>query len=76
MTQHGDTAQAKAGQRIALTVAAVGVLWVLVTIIGREYDWSNRTRALFDLAALGGFAFALWQTFQLWRARRNDKGES
>ncbi|WP_322892723.1 MULTISPECIES: DUF5337 domain-containing protein [unclassified Yoonia] len=76
MTQHGNTAEAKAGQRVALTVAAVGVLWVLVTIIGREYGWSNRTRALFDLAALAGFGFALWQTFQLWRARRNDKGET
>lgn len=76
MAQHGNTAQAKAGQRVALTLAAVGVVYVLVTLIGREYGWSNRTMALFDLAALGGFSFALWQTFQLWRARRNDGGGS
>lgn len=76
MARHGDTSEAKAGQRVALTVAAVGVLWVLVTMIGSEYGWSNRTRAVFDLAALAGFGFALWQTYQLWRSRRNDKGEN
>ncbi|WP_322892067.1 MULTISPECIES: DUF5337 domain-containing protein [unclassified Yoonia] len=76
MARHGDTSEAKAGQRVALTVAAVGVLWMLATMIGSEYGWSNRTRAVFDLAALAGFGFALWQTFQLWRTRRNDKGEN
>jgi threonine/homoserine/homoserine lactone efflux protein len=76
MAQHGQTSEAKAGQRVALTVAAVGVLWVLANLIGRQYGWSNRTHAIFDLAALAGFGFALWQTFQLWRSRRNDKGEN
>jgi threonine/homoserine/homoserine lactone efflux protein len=76
MAPHGRTEQARAGQRVALTVAGVGVLWVLVTMIGSEYGWSNGTRAIFDLAALAGFGFALWQTFQLWRSRRNDKGEN
>lgn len=75
MTPHGKTNQARAGQRAALFMAGVGVFWVLVTLIGVEYGWSMRTRALFDLAALAGFGFALWQTFQLWRARQNDKGD-
>ena len=76
MTQkHGDTNQAKAGQRVALLMAGVGVFWILVNLIGSEYGWSNRTRALFDLAVLAGFGFALWQTYQLWRARQDDKGE-
>lgn len=74
MAQHGKTEQAKAGQRVALIMAGTGVFWVLITLIGSEYGWSNRTRAFFDLAALAGFGFALWQTFQLWRMRRNDKG--
>ena len=73
--KHGDTNQAKAGQRVALLMAGVGVFWILVTLIGSEYGWSNRTRALFDLAVLAGFGFALWQTYQLWRARQDDKGE-
>lgn len=72
MAQHGKTSQAQAGQRVALLVAGTGVLWVMANLIGAEYDWSLRTRSLFDLAALAGFGFALWQTFQLWRARQND----
>ncbi len=74
MAKHGDTAQARAGQRVALLLAGVGVFWVLITMIGSEYGWSMRTRAIFDLAALAGFGFALWQTYRLWRARQNDKG--
>ena len=72
MAKHGDTREARAGQRVALILIATGVLWVLVTLIGSEYGWSNRTRALFDLAALAGFGFALWQTFQIRRARHDD----
>ena len=55
-----------------MIVAGTGTLWVLANLVGAEYGWPNRIRALFDLAALGGFGFALWQTFQLWRARQND----
>jgi len=55
-------------------MAATGVLWVFFTALGQEYGWSNRVIALFDLAALAGFGFALWNTYQLWRARQTDKG--
>ena len=75
MAKHGDTAQAKAGQRVALILAGVGVFWILANLLGTEYGWSNRTRALFDLAALAGFGFALWQTYRLWRARQDEKGD-
>ena len=74
MTPTGKTKEAKAGQRVALIVAATGVLWVLFIMLGEEYNWPNRVRALFDLAALAGFGFALWNTYQLWRARQTDKG--
>ena len=72
---HGKTKQARAGQRVALIIAGTGVMWVLANIVGAEYEWSNRVRAFFDLAALGGFGFALWQTYQLRQMRRNEKGE-
>ncbi|MGJ8588060.1 MAG: DUF5337 domain-containing protein [Yoonia sp.] len=76
MAQHGNTNESRAGQRVALIVAATGVFWVLAVLIGDQYNWTIRTRALFDLAALAGFGFALWQTYQLWRARQKDKGDS
>ena len=75
MTQHGQTDQGKAGQRVALIVAGTGALWALAILLGNEYGWSLRTRAVFDLAALAAFGFALWQTFRLWRARQNEKGD-
>ena len=75
MAKHGDTKEARAGQRVALLLAGVGVFWILMTMIGSEYGWSPQTRVIFDLAALAGFGFALWQTYRLWRARQNDKGE-
>ncbi|MEJ6397931.1 DUF5337 domain-containing protein [Yoonia sp. 208BN28-4] len=72
MTQTGKSPQGKAGQRVALLMAGVGVFWIIATLAGSELGWSHRTIALFDLAALAGFGFALWQTYLLWRARQND----
>lgn len=74
MSQTGKTPEAKAGQRVALIMAGTGVLWVLATALASEYDWPTRVIALFDLAALAGFGFALFKTYQLWRARQKDKG--
>ena len=74
MAGHGNTDQAKAGQRVALIVAGTGVLYVLVNLVAAEYDWPNRVRAFFDLAALTAFGFAMWQTYKLWRARQDEKG--
>ncbi len=68
-----DSDEARKGRRIALFIAGVGLGWIMVTAIGAEYGWSQRTRALFDLAALAGFGAGLWMTYQLWRARQADK---
>lgn len=68
-----DSEEARKGRRIALFIAAIGVFWSLVTALGSEYGWSQRIRALFDLAALAGFGAGLWMTYQLWRARQTDK---
>ncbi len=67
-------AVARAGRRAALVLAGVGVFWVLATWAGDTLGWSTRLRALFDLVALAGFAFALYLTWQVWRLRRAEKG--
>ena len=61
---------ARQGRRIALIIAGVGLFWILVTAIGVEYGWSQRTRALFDLLALAGFGLAIWMIYGLWRNRQ------
>ena len=70
----GQNAFTTRGRRLALIIAAVGLFWIGVTWAGARYGWSANTRLLLDLAALAGFGLAMWQTINLWRARRNDKG--
>ena len=73
MTKPEPNADAKAGQRAALFMAAVGVLWILATWAGSALGLSLRVRALFDLFALAGFGWGLWMTYQVWRRRQTDK---
>ena len=61
------------GRRIALLIAGLGLAWIALTALGGALDWSQRTRALFDLAILAGFGFALWMIFGLWRDRQPDR---
>ncbi len=61
------------GRKIALIIAGVGVFWILATAIGAEYEWSQRTRALFDLVALAGFGLAIWMIYGFWRDRQKNK---
>jgi len=64
-----DKDQGKAGRRLALVIAGLGIFWVLANLIGSEYGWSNRTRALFDLIVLAGFGAAMVMAIGLWRSR-------
>jgi len=74
MKPHGKTPAAKSGQRVALLMAGTGVFWVLAIALGQEYGWPNRVKAFFDLIVLASFGFALFKTYQLWRARQKDEG--
>lgn len=67
-------ARAKQGRLAGLVIAFTGALWVVATWAGTHWDWPQRSRALVDLAALGGFLFALIVTYRIWRARRKDEG--
>jgi hypothetical protein len=60
----------KAGRRLALFIAGTGLFYVLATLIGDEYGWSNRTMGLIGLVALAGFGVALIKAIGLWRARK------
>lgn len=61
------------GRVIALVIAGTGLGWMAAFAIGVALDLSQRLRALFDLAALGGFVWALWMLYGLWRDRQKDK---
>ena len=73
-TDPGHNARARQGRLAGLVIAMTGALWVGATWAGNHWDWPQRTRALIDLVALAGFAFALIVTFRIWRASRKDEG--
>lgn len=72
MSDPSDT-QARKGRFTAMVIAGTAVVWVLASLIGAEYGWSNRTRALVDMLALGGFIWAFVLIYQLWRARQSNQ---
>ncbi|SMX36625.1 DUF5337 domain-containing protein [Maliponia aquimaris] len=61
------------GRVAALVIAGTGLGWVAANAIGMALGISQRLHALFDLAALGGFVWALWLVYGLWRDRPKDK---
>lgn len=67
----GGQDDGRAGRRLALLIAGTGIFYVLATLIGDEYGWSNRTMGLIGLIALAGFGMALVYAIGLWRARKD-----
>lgn len=71
MAEQSD--QARRGRVIALVICITALTWIAALALGNSLGWSQRTLAFFDLAALAGFAMALWLLFGLWRARQDNK---
>ncbi|MBO9464463.1 hypothetical protein TRP8649_02672 [Pelagimonas phthalicica] len=65
--------QARQGRVISLVIAGVALAWIALTALGSALEWSQRTRLLFDLLALVGFAMAVWMIYGLWRDRQKNK---
>jgi len=58
---------------IAVVMAGVGLVWITLRALEDSLGWSQRTGGLIDLAALAGFAWALWLLFGFWRRSQKDK---
>ena len=67
-------ARARQGRLASLAIVLTAVFWMAATWAGGYWDWPQRVRALFDLLALAGFAFALILTFRIWRQSQKDEG--
>ena len=68
-----DQDQARRGRQAALVIAGTAVLWVLAVFLGGQMGLGQRVLALFDLAALAGFVWALWMIYNIWRARQSNR---
>ena len=60
------------GRLIALVIAGTALVYMAAQWIGRELGLDQRTLALFDLIALGGFLWCIIVTWQMWRNQRDD----
>lgn len=69
----GKTPQDRQRRVIALVIAGTGLGWIAAIMAGELLGWPQRTRALFDLAAIAGFGTAIWMIYGLWRARQQDR---
>lgn len=65
-----DAAFAKQSRRAGLAIAGTMLAWMLLQLIGAEYNWPPKYALLIDLFALVGFIWALAVVVQIWRARR------
>ncbi|MEO0370761.1 MAG: DUF5337 domain-containing protein [Pseudomonadota bacterium] len=61
------------GRQAALVIAGTGVAWILFGLIADKEGFSVSTRIAGDLVALGGFGFAVFLIYQMWRIRQDEK---
>ncbi len=54
-------------------IAGTGVAWILFGLIADKEGFSVTTRIVGDLVALGGFGFAFFLIYQMWRMRQDEK---
>ncbi|MFX0545658.1 DUF5337 domain-containing protein [Roseovarius sp. S1116L3] len=66
--------QARAGRRAAMVIAGTAILWVAATMIGPMLGLTQQQLVLFDIMALGGFLWAVWMIYNIWRARQDNQG--
>lgn len=61
-------------KRAALVIAGTMGLWLLLQLIGAQYDWPPKYALLVDLAALAGFIWGLVITYKIWRKSPSRRG--
>lgn len=75
MAADNDNPTAKTGRMLAKLIAGTGIVYIVVQLVAAQYEWPHRMMALFDLAALAVFGYALWLTIKLWRNSRETDGK-
>ncbi len=69
-----DEQLARKARVVAVVIAATMVMWMGAQWLGGKTGMETRFAFLFDLAALAALFWALIVTYQIWRARQQDKG--
>ena len=76
MAQPGgkDLTLAREARLVAVVIAVTVVLWVGLQWLGGRLGWDPSYVFLLDLAALGGFAWAMIVTWRIWRRTSRPGG--
>ena len=69
-----DAAIARRGRIVALIIAGTMLLWLDAQWIGPAMGLPGRYALLFDLAALAALIWAMFNIYQMRRARRDNQG--
>ncbi len=57
----------------AIVMAGAMVLWMGANVLGGQLGLPARFAFLFDLAAIAALVWALFVTYWVWKARREDR---
>lgn len=69
-----EAAIARRGRIVALIIAGTMLLWLVAQWIGPAMGLPGRYALLFDLAALAALIWAMFNIYQMRRARRDNQG--
>jgi len=72
LSRHAPQSVPARARRAGLAIAGLMLGYILVQLIGAEYNWPLKYTLLVDLFALAGFIWALAGVYQIWRARRAE----
>jgi hypothetical protein len=74
MSDHSDDMQlARKGRTVGVVIAVTMLLWMGAQWLGAQMGWPVRFVFLFDLAAIAALIWALVVTYQIWRARQDNR---
>ena len=65
---------ARKGRTVGVVIALTMLIWMGAQWLGAQMGWPVRFVFLFDLAAIAALIWALVVTYQIWRARQDNRG--
>ena len=69
-----EEALARKARMVARVIAVSMVLWMGAQWLGGQVGLEIKYAILFDLATLAAFIWAMINTYQIWRTRRDSRG--
>lgn len=76
MTLNPDQEEAlvRKARLVAVVIAVTMVLWMGAQWFGGQIGMQTKYAFLFDLATMAVFIWAMINTYQIWRMRRDSRG--